>query len=254
MSKKTEIAKVEEKKEVALAGQYAGLMPMDDQTDVRDIILPKILVMQGLSELVADGKALMGELRDSLDGKLLAAKDGKLEVIPFHSSKSWIIFEEHKGKLEYKKTVPWSAQNADWEWTANVDGVNVRRDQCLNFYCLVASEIKEESFMPYMLSFRRTSYKAGKKLVTAKEKLKMFKRPLASKVFELSAMKTENDLGTFYVFDIAQSRDTSGEELEAVKAWFDMVQTANVKVDDSDLIKEGMDAELYADNETSRAF
>jgi hypothetical protein len=236
MSKKTELAKAaDEKKELAMAEQYAGLMSVDDQTDVKDIILPKILVMQGLSDLVADGKAMMGELRESLDGRLLAAKEGKLEVIPFHSTKTWAIFEESKGKLEYKETVPWGPENCNWEWTANVNGVNVRRDQCLNFYVLVASEIKEGSFMPYMLSFRRTSYKAGKKLVTAKEKLKMFKRPLASKCFELSAMKTENDLGTFYVFDVVQGRDTTPEELEAVKGWFDMIQTASVKVDDSDL-------------------
>lgn len=245
---KKEIAKVETKE---LAAQYDALMP-HDTVDVRDLLIPKILVMQGLSELVANEKALMGELRDSLDGKLLAAKDAQIEVIPFHYNKTWVIFEEAKGgKLEYKETIPWSASNSDWTWEAVVDGKKVRRDQSLNFFCLIPSEIAGGYFMPYMLSFRRTSYKNGKKLITAKEKLKMFGRPLASKVFSLSSQKTENDLGTFYVFDIVESRDTTKEELEAVKPWFDMVQSAAVKVDDSDLVKG--DGEINVEHE-GRAF
>jgi hypothetical protein len=97
-------------------------------------------------------------------------------------------------------------------------------------------------FLPYLVSFRRTSYQAGKKLVTAKEKFKMFKRPLASKTFLLSAKKTENDMGSFYVYDIEQGRDTTSAELDAVMPWFDMIQSTDVRVDDSDLEHEANQA------------
>lgn len=225
--------------EVALANEYHKLMPVNDHLDPNDIILPKILVMQGLSKLVADGKAVLGEIRESLDGKLLAEREKPLEFIPFHYYKTWICFLEEKGKLQYKKQVPFTAENANWEWEGTTkEGVKFRNDATLNFYCLLPDEIKSGMFLPYLLSFRRTSYKAGKTLVTQKEKLKMFKRPLASMTFNLVGQKTENDLGKFYKFEITPGRNTTKEELEAVMPWFDMAQSTVLKVDESDLAEE----------------
>ncbi len=232
-----EVAKTETPGALALTEQFAGLMGRE-QTDVKDIILPKILLMQGLSKFVADEKALMGEFRGSLDANLLGDKATPLEVIPFHVTKTWIIFEND----EYSKQVPWSPENSDWEWTgeAKVDNrvVKIRRDQSLNVYVLLPKEVTEGLYLPYVVSFRRTSYTAGKKLVTAKEKLKRFGRPLASKAFLLSAKKEENDKGSFYVWDIEQGRDTTIEEMGAVKPWFDMAQSSLLKVDETDLQEE----------------
>ena len=225
---------------VAVVNQKALDRLMDDSpSDSRDIMLPKILLAQGLSKSVAEGKAVMGEFRGSLDNKLLGNKEKGFEAIPFYISKSWIVFTEEKGTLKYTGQVPFGPENANWTWDdVDAQGRKVRRDQSLNMYCILPSEVTEGIFMPYLISFRRTSYTAGKKLITLKEKLKMFKRPLASTTITVTCRQDKNDKGVFYVYDIAQCRPTTGEEIEAVGPWFDLVKLQAVKVDDSDLETE----------------
>lgn len=220
--------------------EYSEDLFDNDASDSRDLILPKILLMQGLSELVSEGKAIMGEMRGSVDGNLLGGRDKPLEVIPFYMSKSWILFAEKDGKLEYSGQVPFGPDNANWQWDAIVDGQKVRRDQSINLYCCLPKEIETGIFMPYLITFRRTSYTAGRKAVTLKEKLRMFKRPLASTTLVVSCKPEKNDKGTFYVWDITQGRNSTEEEMKAVAPWMSMVKQSQVKVDDSDLEKETM--------------
>lgn len=219
---------------------YAELLD-DTPSDVRDLLIPKILLMQGLSKLVAAEKAVMGEMRDSIGNTRLGGKEAPLEIIPFHSNKTWIVFEEIGGKLEYKSQVPFNDTNAHWKWDDIEGGVKMRRDQSLNYYCLLPSEIKDGMFMPYVVSFRRTSYQAGKKLETAKTKFKMFGRPISSKTFKLIASKQQNEKGTFYVYDVEVGRDTTSVEINAVSQWMSLVKTPMVKVDDSDLHEDKHD-------------
>lgn len=228
--------------------QHKILMDSSETTDVRDILLPKVLAMQGLSKAVAEEKAKQGEMRDSIDYKLLGDRTTPFEVIPFYYNKSWIIFHEVDGKMEYKGQVPFGPDNANWEWEIVIDGVKHRRDQSLNFFCVDPREIAEGMFLPYLVSFRRTSYKGGKKLVTAKEKLKMGNRALASKTFFISTVQTKNDKGIFYVFDVAMGRDTTQKEIDAVLPWAELVRSSAVKVDDSDLNDEAASGNVAAGN------
>jgi len=233
-----EVTKLDERK--VSAEMFSGF---EDTSigDARDLIIPKILLMQGLSKMVTDEKALMGEMRDSLDNMLLGNKEKPVEFIPLHMNKTWVIFEEKNGKEEFKAIVPFTMENCDWEWNTVIDGVKIRRDQAMNYFCILPSEIDTGEFMPYLISFRRTSFTAGKKLYTAKEKAKMFGRPMCSNVFKLLCRKTENDKGAFYVYDVEKSRTTTPEELKAIKPWFDIITKSSVKVDNTDLEEEAAD-------------
>ncbi len=211
---------------------------LETHAEAKDLIIPKILVMQGLSQSVSEGKAVLGELRDSLDNKLFGGKDKTLEFIPLHFYKTWIIFTEEKGKFEYTAQVPCTAQNANWTWEDTVDGKKVRRDQAINVYCILPQEIKEGIFLPYIVSFRRTSYITGKKLLTDREKMLIAKRRWHTKTFKLGSKLEKNDQGSFYVFTSEMGRDTTPEEIEAISPWLGMVTSQAMKVDDSDLEKE----------------
>ncbi len=216
---------------------FDKMMTTTSIADASDIIIPKVLVMQGLSKMVAAGTAVMGEIRDSLKGKLLAAKDKPVEIIPFHISKSWVIFEKTKGgKFEFVSQVPWSHENARWEWNETIDGREIRRDLCRNVYCLFPDNLKT---IPHVISFRRTSAITGKKLYTYQEELRQTGKPLCAKTFLLSAVKTENDLGSFYVFDVVDNRETTPEELNCIFPWYEMIQNSTIHpVDDSDFKDE----------------
>ena len=66
-----------------------------------DIVIPKILPMQGLSQMVADGKAMMGEFRDSLSGEKLGSIAEPIPVVPFHVEKVWDVLEEDGDQFKW---------------------------------------------------------------------------------------------------------------------------------------------------------
>lgn len=203
----------------------------------QDLLVSKLLVMQGLSKLVSDGDANVGQIRDSLEGKLLGGKEKPVDVIAFTSFRTWVIFEKIDGKDEYVKTEPMTPDNENWLGNEIVGGVEIRRDRCLNFYVLRPEEIKEGMAFPYLVSFRRTSSQAGKKLSTFAAKLKAFGKPMAAKVVSLSVQAMENDKGKFFGFDVNITRDSTEAEIAEAKKWYLTLKTAKVTVDDSDLKK-----------------
>lgn len=207
-----------------------------------DILVPKLLVMQGLSELVSTGAASVGQIRDSINGELLGGmvkpRDMQpVEVIPFSSFKTWVIFERVNDKDEYVKTLPITPENEAWPIEEVVNGVQIRRDKCLNFYVLLVSEVKAGTAFPFLISFRRTSMRGGKKLATIAAKLRAFNKPLATKVINLGVLAEENDKGKYFVLDVNQGRDSTQVELGAAYQWHKALKTTNVRVDDSDLKK-----------------
>lgn len=210
--------------------------PIDDTpVDMSDLLIPKILLMQGMSKLVGAEKALSGDMIDSISNAKLGNKESSIEVIPFHVTKTWVIFEEINGKLEYKEIVPFNETNATWKWDDVDQGVKIRRDKSINYYVLLPSEINAGMYMPYVVSFRRTSYQGGQKLETARAKFQLFKKPIFAKTFKLLAIKESNDKGTFNRFDVETCRDTTPEEIAAVNKWRELVKAPHARVDDSDL-------------------
>lgn len=214
--------------------------------DSRDILMPKILLMQGLSKLVTSEKAKMGDFVDSLSHTILGGKEKPLDFIPFHTFKTWIIFHEVNGKLEYVRQEPMTPLNQDWPLEEVMEGTKVRRDKAINIYCVLPEQVATGEFFPYLISFRRTSYTAGRKLTTAFAKLKMFKIAPAKRVFSLSCTKQENEKGVFYVADVVEKRKSTEPEVKAAWDWHLVMQSANVKIDNSDLETEAAAGESAA--------
>lgn len=227
-------------------------------TDSRDILIPKLLVMQGLSKMVVEDKAQMGDFVDSVSGEILGSAREKnpkpVTVIPIKTFKTWIEYEKiDDKKLEYRGTIPMDASNANWQMEEVKDGREIRRDRCINFYVLLKDKPDD---LPYLMTFKRTSYRAGMKLATHFKKCELAALrgkpvPPAATMFNVTATKTSNDQGTFYVFDVVQSETTSPEHLKLAWEWFQMLKTQNVKVDNSDLegevTQEGTPEEVQDD-------
>jgi hypothetical protein len=207
-----------------------------ESADTSDILIPRIRIMQGLSKLVSSGEAAVGEIRDTVEGKFLGGKKGKeilpVDIIIFDSFKTWSEFKMNDGKWDFFRTIPMDSSNSDLPLEDLVDGHATRRDKVLNFYCLLASEVKEGVAFPYLLSLSRTSYTCGKKLMTAFAKLKVFKKPVAAKHFMLTPVFTENDKGSFFAFDVTQGDNSSETELSEAYKWHMALKSMKVKVQD----------------------
>jgi len=220
----------------------------------QDIVIPKILPMQGMSVAVTDGKASMGEFRDSLSNNLLGKIDEPVHVIPFYMEKMWDILEETAdGKFKWKKSVPVVENpaspdyNDNWKWEAEVQGLKVKNVRRFNFYVLLPSEVADGSSIPYIFSFKSTSIKEGKKLFT-----QMYVRcakagmPPAAYTIKIGGVRQKNDQGTFIVPNFAIDRKTTEAELTECLYWIKMIKGGKTKVDDSDIVEVEKEAAVGA--------
>lgn len=246
------------KESAALAIPTQNLAWGSEGVDATDVVIPKLLLMQGQSEFVATGKAKLGDIVRSTTGEVLGSAAKGVEIIPLLSFKTWVNLEKVGNRFEYRGTEPITADNINSQLEWMQDGKEWRRDRCLNFYVLLPADIQREvsalkklestgafpdpkdALLPCVLSFRRTSYGAGKTLSTHFIQAAHFNRPPAVSRFSLSSKMEKNDQGTFYIFEVNNVGMTATEDLEVCKRWYETItQTkVNVKVDDSDLKKD----------------
>ena len=225
--------------------------------DVTDILIPKLLVGQATSKLVQDEKLAFGQVWRSTTGEVLGGKGKPFDVIPLFLFKTWILSEKVSGKFEFRGVEPFTAENrdADWTWTEKSDGKTIekKREQALNFYVLLPSDIAadsaarkafhetgelpdtEASLLPCLLQFKSTAYKSGKVLVTHFAKAADFGVPPFVNTFRIDTEKVTGDQNSWFIFKAESAGKTSQEFLQSCAKWREIVAKQNVKVDDSDL-------------------
>lgn len=204
-----------------------------------DVLIPKILLMQSLSEYVVDAKAGPGDLVDSVTGTVLLtskdSRDGKgLEVIPIYMYKTIIIEQFNGSKWEYFSTEAFNPGDEKMPWEFETAGHKYRRNTTMNFYVLLATDAGKEDALPYLISFRRTSMKAGKLIATHFMKASMSKQPPASKTIQIFSKSEKSDNGPYQTFTAAEGRKTSSDEIMAAYKWYEPVKSGLTKVDTTD--------------------
>ena len=92
---------------------YSG----NEEADSSDIIVPRILLMQGTSKWVPE-TFNMGEIIDSVEEKVLAKKGETLTILPFIMTKTWEVFSDEQPPAWLRKE-KWNAANdqLDWKFT-----------------------------------------------------------------------------------------------------------------------------------------
>jgi len=211
------------------------------QTMSSDIIIPKILPMQGLSDLVTDGKAVMGEFRDSLTGEKLGSITEPIELIPFAVQKVWDIYKEEGGDFKWTQTIPLveDPAKADYNdllpWAdKDLEGNNIKRVRRMNFFVLRPSDVATGTALPFIISFKSTSFVEGKKIFS-----QMYMRNLSQKLpppaytVKIGGTKEKNDKGVFIVPKFELGRRTNSDELTQCLYWFKQVN--KLKIDEKDV-------------------
>lgn len=196
----------------------------------QDIVIPKILCMQGLSDLVADGKAKMGDFVESLSGDVIGSIDEPIEFVPFHMEKIYIISKREKGASRFEFDRIEKVEGQEYPFEDEVGDIQFKYEYCLQFYALRPGD----TTLPVVLSFKSTSLKAGKVLAT-----QMYVRNRAAGLvppaytMKLSGRKEKNDQGTYIVMDVKQAGKTSEDMVNECLNWFQTIQAGKAKVDTS---------------------
>lgn len=210
------------------------------QLTAQDVVLPKILAMQGMSKLVTDGNAVMGEFRDSLNNVVLGDLKTPIEFIPFHLEKVYVVMEEKEKKFRFHHQEPITPANEKHAFEAvGENGAPQKWYRTMNVFALLPKDVQDGAALPYIISFRSTSANAGRKVATTMylKNVKAGKTP-AAMVLELSGTRQSNDKGTYIVMDAVEKRPSTEAEIAACFEWVKVVRAGQTRIDHSDLEKE----------------
>lgn len=229
-----------------------------------DIILPYVLLAQGMSDAVQERKVQLGDIYRSTTTEKLGDPEHPLEVILLNYPKSdWVIEQKTGSKFEYRGTMPRTAKNEDipWSYFADHEGVEVpegskgatewRRVKRMMVYALLPRDVlahheelkkveagdlpdPNKALTPVILSFRSSSYKAGKECANLFIKARTMKTPVWRYQATLSNYLDKNDDGTFYVWKLdAAVKAVPKELLTMVEEWVSIVNSGTqLKADD----------------------
>jgi hypothetical protein len=213
----------------------------------QDLLVPKLLPMQGLSQLVTAGQAQMGEIRNSVTGELMGHIDKPMEVYPFFIRKSWDIHKKQPdGQFKYEKNIPVIENPQDPNYNAKLDrmgieeGIEVKRVFRYDYFILLPSDIAKGEAFPYVLSFKSSSRRNGQKIISEWGRMVDAGKPYFMSKFELFGARQKNEKGTFVVLDVKRGTLASQQELMKAADWIKRITTTSVKVDESDVVEDEM--------------
>lgn len=239
--------------------------PQQQQTSALkgDILIPRILLMQGSSQLVKDRKAQVGDIVRSGNGERLGGSTGPdspaeaVDVIPLALSQSWTIMSGD-GKT-FLGTEPRDASNDafPWEFVDQATGEEKRRLKTIDAIVMVAQDIErihgqggvevdEEGIpldldssviLPHAVSFKSTGFTAGKGVSTffARVEALMKTHPLTRPyhfTLPLTCTVDSDSENEWYVFEVGTAKRTKSELVPESKTWFETVATKKYVLQD----------------------
>jgi hypothetical protein len=235
--------------------------------EAKDLLIPKILLMQGQSDKVLDGTCKAGDIIKSTTGEVYGSareKDEKsLRFIPVFMYKTWVKQEVLGKKFQYIETYPVTPQNTSqkWESTEDIDGVTrqFKHTKNINFYVILEQDWGNPLAVPHVLTFRSTSSRAADIIEShfaecnVAQKARMPKNakgelmlPFA-RVFELGGKMEKNDDNSWYIFKTSDKGSIPESDPRIAQAfnWYQTVSKYDhVKdVDNSDEVAAEKKAE-----------
>ena len=237
VEKKEKELAAKEKSEVAEPLRRSGDQGIPagfDDVDKEDLRMPRLAILQGLSEMVTNGDAKMGELANSLTKEIYG---NEVEFIPLFMFKSRAQFEMGKGLVMYSRDnitvtmakdelaqyvnlpveeVPGSA------WTGDLPP---KFNLVYNFPVMLIGKLTE---FPVSLSLMKTGAKVAKDLISM---ARFSNEDMFARVYNLKTRVEKNDKGTFAMPAIEFKRRCTNEEYAIAKKFFDDLYRRKSKID-----------------------
>ena len=212
-----------------------------------DLRVPKILLMQAMSDFVQEGKAAIGDIVDSFEGKKLGDLKSTVQIIPFYMTNTWTIKKEVSGKMVFDRVDPREGTDVRREYEViGADGIKRTNHRTMNIFCLVKNGNLN---VPYLISLMNSSFSnAAQPYLNKVQLLKAEGKSPAHICWMLGVAKEENDKGKWVSFTLEAAKDDSGKDImnttDEVMAAYTQYKTlssafaAGVKVDMSDIPAE----------------
>jgi len=261
-----EIAVTEKAGQIALPEDLQGAWGTEEVT-ADDVVIPKLLLMHGQSELVLDGTCNIGDIIKSTDHTKLGDRNDPVAVIPFMMYKTWVTNELVGKKYEWRGEEPLTPANSSdaWEYymykgaeypidtddkEVRKGGVAWRRDRAYNFYALLVSELESgKTRLPIRLQFKRTSWKAGKQIASFFSECSMDKVPPAIKQWNISSEVIKGEENTYQIFTVKMGANSKVDQIHRCKDWYLEINKTDSKYVNDNTDEEAVTVETTDDSE-----
>ena len=188
-----------------------------ENEDAKDLLLPRIELLQGLSPAVQEGKGKAGDLVNQISKSAISTNI----FIPVAMHRKYIkwIPRDQGGGIEYQTSdVTDPRVVADTQWGSH--GEKPTCTSYMNFLVLL-----EKETLPIVLSFSMTNYQEGRKLYTM---CKMANCDMWLKKYKLGAKTKQNQMGVWHVFDISEAGDTDIKDAKIAEALYTTFATSDL--------------------------
>jgi hypothetical protein len=222
MSKKQDVAKAEEIKALATQEQYTGPTGLAGNITTQDLRLPRIALLQSKSPQVENdesGTYKAGMFIDTLTQDPLKTPVKFTPAFIFKNVIKWKPRSEGGGMIY--KTMDFNDPKvlADLQWDGDKKPT---ADQYINVVAVV-----EGIDIPLILSFCKTSLKAGQDLLT----LVQLSGCAWKHHYFLESQKVAGANGTYYVMKIKRGKPNTAEESAPVAALYEQVKDMASQID-----------------------
>ena len=225
------------KEETALAMPEGGWQ--DGEYDVKDLLIPRICVAQGTSDITKQGKAKPNDIYETGNKTILGDAKKPVNFVPLKFFKTWVHCEMVKNQPQYRSMEPYIAANANkYQYEEKKeDGTLWRHYEVLNFYVLLSDEIENGTAFPYLLSFRSSNKKKGRPLINYMARARAIQppQPLCSMTFSLGSVLTSNDTNSWFTFDVSTAGATPRPHVEKALEWLNTVNSMSASIKHTDM-------------------
>jgi hypothetical protein len=264
-TKKMATTAVVKKEENAVALTAMNTAEMEawgsDVSDSTELLIPKAILMQAVSELVQDRTCSSGDIIRSTDKKILfdSSDDKPLLIIPFSMTRTWLENKYDDGMYRWDHERPWTAENANDPWEYELNGEKWKRQKAYNFYALLRDETDPTALPIIKLQFKSGSIKAGKVLADFFARLQLTNRARkaagktmlvpACNQWKLSSKMMEGDKNKYQAFVVEMGPETPKELIEQAATWYMMMKTQPQNIKEHE-VKESSEAEVVTEMDT----
>lgn len=205
-----------------------------ERASSKDMVIPRINLMQDISQLVKDGKARPGQIVDGSTGEIIGGTDKKIELIPILTYAEWLLYDVlqlggGKTKDKYTGKILCDKTNENLPSEDFVNGAPVRRVRQINVLSLLPTRLED---LPFIISFKKTGTMAGKKLSTHFQVSAMKGAPAARTVFNLYSSKATTDSYTYFRYEVETGRPATTDEVSVAYHWYQLFNQGAAKVAD----------------------
>lgn len=219
----------------------------------QDIVLPRIVLMQGLSPAVVEGTLKPGDMINSLTNEVICERDEEIEIIPVYHFVSWIEWGDRKAgegmkamSMDPKSEIAQAA--ARGEKIMRGDKEVFRVTEYHNIIVLICPVLDPPDLV--MIGFCKTSFKVGKKFLGLARLRGSY--PLYAGKYVLTSQNETKNGNTYRVYNVRNNGWALESEFAIAKRMYQTLdegfKQSLVKVN---MENDDIDAQDVADFETA---